>query len=109
MTGFRGRTITKDNRLIVFISFYPAIDVQVHRLEKPIGFLVVLEFDSVIIIFMKQQFYLLADELHRPFIKALVKDDSSVIIDLAPNGFPEMVLEIIRSGPDTFNTISKSF
>lgn len=95
--------------IAIFIPFNPAIDMQIDRPNKAIGFLLVFDFDLIRIIRVIQQFHLKADQGHGRFIQFSVKGNRAIFGNTPPDALAEVIFKIRRCHSKALHLCGKAF
>ncbi len=88
---------------VVFVPFYPGIEVKIKRAEQSIGFVAVCDFDPLRMRIMIQEQDLFADQCNGSFIEFAVEGNGAVLGDPASGMVAKMVLEILRHNPEALH------
>ena len=88
-----------DLGVVISIAFDPAVDVDIHRYEGAVGFLLKAHFHTVRFIGMEQQFHLVTDQVHRSFIQFAVEGHGAVFTHPPPGCLPEVIGKVCRCLP----------
>ena len=96
-------------RVVVFISFDPAIDIEVDRHQHAERLILIFDFNLFGLTVMVEQFDAFSDQSHRAFIQPSVEGDAAVFVDLSSGHFAKVVVQVIRSGSQTLQVGRKAF
>ena len=88
-------------RLIIFIPFHPAVDMEVHGIEISIALLPPTDLHLVGVVSVIKQVHSLTDEFNRGLKQVPFQSNGSVLSDLSSGNGAKMILEIIRRRPET--------
>jgi hypothetical protein len=83
----------------LFISFDPAVDMEVDGGKPAIRFLIVKDLYAVRLGLLVAYKDLLADERHRGLVESAVEADGSVFGHFAPGRLAEIIVQVFRGGP----------
>ncbi len=80
-------------RVVVFISFDPAIDIEVDGHQHAERLILIFDFNLFGLTVMVEQFHAFSDQSHRAFIQPSVEGDAAVFVDLS------MPIRLLHNSP----------
>jgi hypothetical protein len=92
----------------VSVSFDPTVDVQVHRTEESVRFVLVEHLYSVGILFMVKDKHLFADQGDGSLVEFAVQGNGAVFSHCASCALAEVILEIFGGGSETMHLSGKT-
>jgi hypothetical protein len=98
-----------DLGIIVFISFDPAIDIEVDRYQHAEGLILIFDFNLLVLTVMVEQFHPFCDQSHRGFIQPSVESDAAVFVNLSAGHYAKVVMQVIRSRSEALQVGRKAF
>jgi len=96
-------------RVVVFISFDPAIDIEVDRHQHAERLILIFDFNLLGVTVMVEQFHAFSDQSYRALKQPSVEGDCAVFVDLSASHFAKVVVQVIRSPPQTLQVGRKAF
>ena len=96
-------------RVVVFISFDPAIDIEVDRHEHAERLILIFDFNLFGLTLMVEQFHAFSDQSHRGFVQPSVEGDAAVLVNLSAGHLAKVVMQVIRSRSETLQVGRKAF
>jgi hypothetical protein len=97
-----------DLRVIVFISFDPAINIKVDRHQHAERLILIFDFNLFGLTQMVKQFHPFSDQSYRALKQPSVEGDTAVFVDLSAGHFAKVVMQVIGSGSQTLQVGRKA-
>jgi len=90
------------------VSFDPGIDVGIKGNEKPIGLILVKDFDPLGIVLVIEEIDIFFDQFDGGFIDSSVQCDGSVPVDFTSGPDAKEIGEVFRGGPQEVKVLGVS-